>query len=231
MENTHDLLDSMIVDLPAGRSGTVEVRTFIVSPEDEAMQRLRCAVNGSTRYCPTGTYTALYRNGMLWMSDTPDERTDSLICLCHAARIGAESALVNGLGLGSVLRGLMAIGVRRLDVVEIDPDVIALVGPTYQRLCADAGVELHIYPGDAYTIELDGAWDIVWSDIWVDVCSTNLAEMDRLVRKYDARCCWHGQWGRELIYEMRRGFRETSYACGSCARFGHDAECSYDFEL
>ena len=222
--NHGQLLAEMLVDVPPGVSGDVEIRQFVVSRAAEQAQMLRVALTGDQRMCPAGTYTALYRYGQLWMSDTPDERTDSLICLCHAAHIGARTALVNGLGLGSVLRGLMAIGIATIDVVEIDPDVIALVGPTCMRLAVDRGVELRIHQGDAYTIVLDGRWDVVWSDVWEYSSIANLDDMDRLVRRYRGRCDWHGQWARELILDSSV---PSTYFCGRCLSFGRPAMCVY----
>lgn len=214
------LLEAMAVDLPLGRSGDVEVRQFEVSPEAEAFQRLRTLVTGDQRVCPAGTYTALYRSGVLWMSDTPDERMDSLICLCRVRSMGARTALVNGLGLGSILRGLVAVGVNKIDVVEVDQDVINLVGPTCMNWAAFHNVGLRIHHGDAYTHDVDGRtdtwWDIVWSDVWESASEANLAEMGRLFTRYLGRCAWHGQWARELILERDR----TTYFCNECPKFG-----------
>lgn len=225
--NVDQLLEVMEVAIPVDRSGDVEVRQFDVSPAEEQFQRLRTAITGDQRVCPAGRYTGLWRSGVLWMSDTPDERTDSLICLCHARRLGARTALVNGLGLGSVLRGLMAVGVASIDVVEVDQDVINLVGPTCMRLAASHGADLRIHRGNAYTIKLDGQWDIVWSDIWESVSSSNLSEMDRLTRRYRNRCRWHGHWGRELILN---GMRPTTYQCGNCPEFGIILKCAYEMQ-
>lgn len=206
--------DRYKVSVPEGRCGVWRVERLVVTGGDEGWQKLRAILNPHrpARVVPAGTYTYLKRIGGTFgdetvMSDTPDEIRDlrplfDRVDLFTDGGSGEGIAvLINGLGLGIALRGvLLEPAVRRVDVVEIDPDVIALVGPTYAH---DARV--HIIAADAFRWESPkGArWDVVWHDIWDSICGDNVKGMIRLHRKYGRRCRWQGSWCRELC-ERRR---------------------------
>lgn len=185
------------VDIPEGTSGAVTVARFTVARDDLA--NIRASFTG--RGCEPGDYTALYRNGHLWMSDTTAEWRDHLEAYFQIRRRGGR-VLVNGLGIGMVVKAALdEPTVEHVDVVEIDPDVIALVGPTY------AGDRCTIHQADAYDIRWPTGtrWAVAWHDIWPDLCTDNLAEMARLHRRYGGRTDWQGSWGRPLLERMRRG--------------------------
>jgi hypothetical protein len=172
--------------LPIGSRGRAAISRFTVTPTDSDFTRLRAAMKGRG-YVPAGEYTQLRVNGSQWMSDTPDELRDCHSILCRAR----GRVLVNGLGLGCVVRGLLAKPiVEHVDVVEIDPDVIALVGPHY------AGPRCTIHHADAFAIEWPNGtrWDCAWHDIWQSICGDNVDEMKRLRRKYARRVDWQAFW-------------------------------------
>jgi hypothetical protein len=73
--------------------------------------------------------------------------------------------LVTGLGLGCVVRGLLANqNVDRIDVVEIDRHIIRVIGPEF----TDPRVTIH--QADALKIRFspDTRFDFAWHDIWSD---------------------------------------------------------------
>lgn len=196
--------DAMAVTVPDGASGDVEVRRYEVGNAAAAWSFLR---DMAGRGVPAGTYAGLYRRGHLWMSDTPDEKRDHLPILRTARGWGAERVLVNGLGLGMVVGGLLNNEtVRHIDVVEIDPDVIALVGLHYRAMAEAAGKTVTVHHGDAYTIRWPAGmtWDCAWHDVWKDLCTDNLKQMATLHRRYGRRVKWQGSWGRSLL-EYQRG--------------------------
>jgi hypothetical protein len=208
--------ESMTVTVPAGKSGKVEVCRFTVTEQDASFGALRSFHTG--RFTPAGEYTALYRSGYLWMSDTPDEQRDHYAPIREAQASRARRVLINGLGLGMVVAAMLTIDhVEHVDVVELDPDVVALVGPHYEQMAADMGKTVKIHLGDAYKMTWPAGvrWDLAWSDIWPDLCTDNLDGMTRLSRKYGRRVNWHGHWGRELLLARRR--REQR-SCGGWKR-------------
>lgn len=193
---TTRIAESYRVQVPEGASGNVSVERFEVRAD--SFENMRLALTG--RACAPGIYTALYRNGELWMSDTSAEWNDHRSAVFQIMRRGGR-VLINGLGLGMVVQAaLRDADVEHVDVVELDSDVIALVGPTYE------GSRCTIHQADAYAIPWPTGtrWSVAWHDIWLDLCVDNLAEMSRLHRKYGRRVDWQGSWGRELLERERR---------------------------
>jgi hypothetical protein len=149
------------VDVPEGMSGNVEVKKFTVG-EGDMIRQIRDIFSG--RAVPPGTYTKLLRNGRLWMSDTPAEWYDNFEAFYRMQRHGGR-VLVNGLGLGMIVKAALTLpNVEHIDVVEIDEDVINLVGPTYD----DPRVTIH--HADAYEQmkrwPRGSKWSVAWHDIW-----------------------------------------------------------------
>lgn len=177
-------------------AGDARVERFTVSKADSDFSRI-AAMNRGRGFVPVGEYTALYHRNALWMSDTPDELYD------HGAILhrGEGRILINGLGLGCVVRGLLAKeAVEHIDVVERSADIIALVGDYY------AGERCTIHHADALTKEWPKRtrWDFAWHDIWQDLCGDNLTEYAALKRKYARRVGWQGCWGESFVRRYSR---------------------------
>jgi hypothetical protein len=140
-------------------------------------------------------YTMVTRNGYLVMSDTPAEKDDHW----QAWRRAKGSCLLNGLGIGMLLKNIMEKPeVTDITVVEISQDLIDIVGPHYKDprvtiICADAFL---------YQPPKGKRYQMVWHDIWDGICADNLPEMARLHRKYGRRCDWQGSWCK---YQCQRG--------------------------
>lgn len=200
--------------LPGGTSGDVTIKPIEVSDADASATRLRAMLHGRG-YVEAGTYTGLYRRNGLWMSNTADEQNDHRHVIstaqhmqCDDGTRGAKTALVGGLGIGMVVAGLLAAGVKHIDVVEIDPDVVALVGPKVQELAAQYGATVTVHQADIYTITWPKGthWDLCWMDVWQDLCADNLPQMSKLARSYGRRATWKGYWGREEIVAHQRRY-------------------------
>ena len=144
-----------------------------------------------------GTYTRLkHAKQGLVMSDTSAEKRDHMAFVRHAH----AHCLMNGLGLGMCLGAiLLKENVTKVTVVEIDKDLIDLVGPHYD----DPRVE--IVHADAFTYKSgrDLVYGAVWHDIWPDLCLDNLPQMHTLTRRYARRAAWQGSWGREWLERQR----------------------------
>jgi hypothetical protein len=182
------------VSVPEGSAGKWAVRRFTVGEQEASMTRLS-AMKYGRGYVPPGTYTELRHGGRLIMSDTPDERRDHYPPVVEAK----GHILINGLGIGMVLAAcLKRPAVTRATVVEIDPDVIALVAPHYD----DPRVEVINADAFEYRPPKGIRYGMVWHDIWPDICGDNLPEMTRLKRKYGKRADWQGCWCES---QCRRG--------------------------
>jgi hypothetical protein len=194
-------LDDYKVDVPEGECDGAVVKRFEVTRE--SLENLRLSFAG--RGCIPGTYTQLTVDGVLWMSDTTAEIRDHLTPILQARRDReARRVLINGLGLGMVLKAILAVPwIEHVDVVEIDKRVISLVGPTYT-----ADPRVNIIEADAYAQAKawppGTRWDLAWHDIWTDPSTDTLDDMTRLHRSYGRRVRWQGSWGREMLLRQRR---------------------------
>jgi hypothetical protein len=203
------------------------IRRFRVPEGDRSQDHEKLHLN---RYVPPGIdYTGLWRKqpvgrqpgGALVMSDTPDELTDHGPVIRRAAASSEPlRVLVNGLGLGCVVKGLLSLtNVVALDVVEIDRDLIELVGPFYlrqrlgvrtlMRTVRSKDGRLTIHRADAFTKRWPEVrrWNLIWHDVWDSMDPVNLSDearavpgtYDRLFERYADRCDWQGAWGEQLL--------------------------------
>lgn len=187
--------------LMPGTRGPWEVRTFEVADD---LTNMRLMMQG--RYCTPGTYTGLFHDqrGVV-MSDTTAEIRDLADLFW---REPGGRVMVSGLGLGCVVSGLLARAeVEAVDVVEIDPDVIALIGSQL------ADPRLTIHEGDALTYQWPKGtrWDFAWHDVWDDLNTDNLSSPDAvpcsyaaLNRRYGQWARMQGAWGQRLLRSERR---------------------------
>lgn len=208
-------LDRMTLDLPEGSVGRYHVRRFTVKPG--SLHGYKLALEG--RPIPPGTYTKLvvgadpddrYSQARLWMSDTPAEKRDHAQAVIMIDELKAERVIINGLGLGMVLAAALSFDhVKRVDVVEIQKEIIELVGPHYLK---DPRVSIH--QADAYAQAkawpTGTRWDVGWSDIWMNLDPDDLKHHAKLNRSYGQRCTWHECWAHDLLVSRRRWEREEA---------------------
>jgi len=206
MEGT-DLMGGMIpwddrkVSVPEGECGRWKIDRFEIAKGDFFAWKM--GMDG--RSPGLGTFTRLTRDGHVWMSDTQAEIADHVPAMRMLTMHGG-TVLIHGLGIGMVVQyALQSEKVSAVTVVEIDPDVIALAGPHYEKMAADVGKSLTIIEGDALTLEWPKGtyFDIVWHDIWPDLCEDNRDEMNRLSRRFGSRSGWQGTWGKESLDSRR----------------------------
>lgn len=195
------------VDVPEGESGLWRVERFRVTEDDVAIHNMRCAFSPGMgrRGIDPGAYTSLVRGGAVIMSDTPAEISDHMEPVWQVRRLvkaGTHpTCLVHGLGLGMIARALLLEGAHSVTVVEQSEGVIALVGPWLHQQG-----EVSIIHDDAltWTPSRGAKWDIVWHDIWDNICTDNLDAMKTLHRRFGHRSGWQGSWARGLCEMGRR---------------------------
>ena len=202
-DELHDLANVTGRVLP-GRVGSAVVKTVTVSEEESDRQRLRAMIGGHGRFPRPGTFTQLFVDGVLMMSDVVDEIEDLRPLYYRTVRIRSaldapRNVLINGLGLGCALAVVLAAeSVERVDVVEINRDVIDLVGPYFP----DDRVRVH--EADAYEIRFPrgSRWDVVWHDVWPTISADN--DIATLHRRYARRSGWQDSWARREVLRQRR---------------------------
>lgn len=173
------------VDIPEGVFGDYRIERFKTDRTD-----FHSLLRG--RGVPVGEeFTRLMRGNQLVMSDTPSEMADHF----EAVLMAKGSCLLNGLGIGMVLKNILKKqSVIDVTVVECSQEVINLVAPHY------IDPRLTIIHADAlfYKPPKNKRYQMVWHDIWDNICSDNLEEMKTLHRKYGRRADWQGSWCRGL---------------------------------
>lgn len=143
------------------------------------------------------------------MSDTPDEMRDHY----EPVRRARGNILINGLGLGMVLNAcLLKPEVEHATVIEMEEDVIKLVGSYYlNKFGAERLTIIHASAFD-FKPPRGAFYNMVWHDIWDDICTDNLPEMATLHRRYGRRCDWQGSWSKETCKAYaKRENREWRY--------------------
>lgn len=192
------------IKVPDGKSGPWQVQTFTVTKDQADFENLRASF-GRGRYIKEGTYKRLIRGSETIMSNTPAEIRDHMSCIWEAERRGGN-ILINGLGLGMVIQGMLDRLLQtgkpfHIYVVENSEDVICLTWPTYAE---NSNCTLIHSDALAYQPPKGIRYSVVWHDIWDNICSDNLEEMKTLHRKYGRRADWQGSWARALC---ERGYR------------------------
>ncbi|RYC70739.1 hypothetical protein EQG79_00875 [Spirosoma sordidisoli] len=188
--------------VPDNRSGNWSVETFEV-PKNDPTQIFSIMKSG--RGVPPGTYKRLMRGGTVVMSNTPDELFD----FHKVQHLAHGSVLINGLGLGCLVRVLLNKSeVTQITVIEKSEDVIALVKP----YLVDS--RLTIIQADAFSFQppKGARYDFVWHDIWDYICSDNLKQMAILHRKYARRSGWQDSWARAICKQQDQRWKKQERA-------------------
>lgn len=178
------------IDIPDGVSGDWQIKTFSISKADYDFSKLRAAFKGGRGIIPIGDYKELRRAGTIVMSNTPDEIRD-FSSFVHGA---SGRILVNGLGLGVLLKALLLKDdITEVTVIEKSKDVIKLVADSIK----DKRVTIINADAFEYKPPKGKQYDCVWHDIWDYITSDNLPEMHKLHRKYGRRSNYQKSWCRD----------------------------------
>ena len=190
------------VTVPDGEKGDWQISTFTLTGSDVMMANMRYLCDGNPEMvCHPGTYRRLtHKKRGCIMSNTRME----VITAQEAYNDATGRVLINGLGLGMVLEGVLAKpDVTYVRVIEFDADVIALVAPHFAN---DPRVE--IVHADAYEYKpaKGEKFDYVWHDIWDDISADNLPLMAKLCRKYGRIATKQGVWSRKQARREQRRY-------------------------
>jgi spermidine synthase len=186
--------------VPEGSHGVAKITHFEVTPFQSSMSGLR-----RMGYVPEGKYARLEVNGCLMMSDTRLERLSNLTIVEKAQ----GEVFIAGLGLGMIIHPILAKPeVTKVTVIEKYLDVVTLVEPTLPKKDVETG-RVNIIVADVLEWKpLKGQkWDVLYFDIWPDICTENLEDMAVLHRRF----ChhkrpggWMGSWMRDTLLSQRR---------------------------
>jgi hypothetical protein len=190
--------------------GSAVVRHVTVTKHDAQRSGLIALFSSAGRgSVHPGTYAQLFVGGVLWMSDTPDERRDHAWALQQAR----GDVLIGGLGLGMVALGCaLKENVDSVTVLETNQDVIGLVVPKLRSALAEAGKDpdkLNVICADAFKWKPQRGqlFDCIWMDIWPTLCTDDLREHSTLNRRYahwKRAGGWSDCWCHSLLLRIRR---------------------------
>jgi hypothetical protein len=141
--------------IPASELGVAKV----VHDTPDDFTRLRARMDGMPLYA--NTYTRLFVDGELWMTDAEFECQTNV----EVVRAAHGDVLIAGLGLGLILSPILEKSdVQSVTVLEVSPDVIALIGPRYQNS------KLTIIEADVFLWQPPKkAFNFIYFDIWANV--------------------------------------------------------------
>jgi hypothetical protein len=199
--------------VPCAEQGIAKVDRITITEDDAKFANLRSAFSGRRSHVQPGEYTRLLVNSKIIMSDTYDEQQSNLEIKhqveYHIKHFGKCRVLISGLGLGMIMPPLLEMGAD-ITILELHEDVIDLIAPHYYSLEQHPG-QLEIIHADAFTWKIPRGltWDLIYHDIWFDICTDNLDELTKLKRRFARRLNRPNgeQWGWEedrLRYEKRR---------------------------
>lgn len=172
--------------VPEGTCGQARVRHHQITELEAAMANMRGLRTESEKIAVLETERGTE------MSDSYNERLTNFQLLDQAR----GAVLVAGLGLGMVLHPLRANPlVTSLTVLEVHPDVIALIQPTLPP-----GID--VIEADAFTWSPPAGvkFDTIYFDIWPHITGDNYPDMKRLTtraRRWRQRGAWVGCWMKD----------------------------------
>ena len=195
------------VSLQEGVSGDWSIRKFAVSEDESRLQSILSLGKGG-RFPTPGNYTGLYRRDTVIMSDTPDEIRDHIGVINEAT----GDVLIAGLGLGVVLQAIaQKPDVASITVIEVSTDVIALVKPQLET--REWFSKVTIIEADIFTWKppKNVVYNVIWFDVWDNLCTDNLAEMATLHRRFAKRTKYQGSWGKEYLKYVREKEKRSGW--------------------
>lgn len=151
--------------------GTVE----IVHDAPDMLTRLRAARDGQP--LRADKYTRLLIDGSVWMTDAEYECATNR----EIIRRAHGDVLIAGLGLGLILPPIICKrSVTSVTVVEMNADVIAVVGPYYLT-----SAKVIIAKGDIFKWRTRRNFDVIYFDIFQNVPNSgDRPTIDHLKRRY-----------------------------------------------
>lgn len=180
-------MNALYPDEISSDDGSITVKPFQLTHRQVQHIKMRDAINGrswqSIGLKHDHTYIGFYRQGNIWMSDTPMEKRTNRPVINHAA----GDVLILGMGMGLVLPPLLqAPEIQSITVIEVDEQVISLVLPQLQKHYTTDN--LNIIHGDGFHPEKhlpkNARYDYIWFDIWQNICADNWEEIKMLQKKY-----------------------------------------------
>lgn len=177
--------------VPPAKCGIAE----IVHDTPSAMDRLQGALHGQP--LTREKYCRLLLNGSPIMTDAEFERRTNFGAVYEAR----GDALIAGLGIGLILQAFIDT-CSSITVIEKEADVINLVGKSYPTVTV-----IHADIFEWLPARKAKLFDVVYFDIWSDVCEDDLEGARKLHRRFKPYLREGGHmasWCRTALNSLRR---------------------------
>lgn len=195
----------MATIVPAGGQGDVKIEHLEITDGGGIHATLRG--NGTAN----GTYAILKILDDVVMSDTDLERRSNLAAVAYAT----GDVLIGGLGLGMIVCPMLRKpSVNSITVIELNPNVIALVEPAIRRwgqttLGRERTRVLSIVQGDVFTWKpaKGRKFDTIYFDVWPNISEDNLDGIARLhvrAKSWKRPGGWMNSWQADNLRSRRR---------------------------
>lgn len=196
------MFPKMIEVLKPGTVGAAALKTVNVNKTMSEISAIR-----RDSYCPEGSYMSLRINNQLVMSDTDFEQKTNYKVVMKAK----GAVLIAGLGLGMIILPIAKKSeVTSILVIEKSQDVIDLVQPQLMQALGDNAHKLKTICADIFEWKPPKGelWDVIYFDIWPDICTDNLKDIATLHRKFGKKYrIWMGSWVHDLLkHKKRQGY-------------------------
>lgn len=190
--------------IPEGEKDNIRIEHFTVTRADSNHTKIRACMHPE-EYVPAGKYVRLFVDGAVMMSDTPMEQNSNYDILYRAN----GHVLIAGLGIGMILVPLLTNpDVKSVTVIEKSAVVAELVGkgkfPNKHKLEIIVADIFTWKPSQGFT------YDVMYFDIWENICTDNLDEIRKLKRKFSKHVnkenpkWWVGAWKEDHLKHNRR---------------------------
>lgn len=180
--------------------GLWEIRRVTVTPDIDKAMMAGVGFPSMTMLHRSTLATMMRPHGEVVMEDSIRELRRHLPIWLRAR----GHVLVTGLGLGCVVRGLLASDqVERITVVEIDKGILKIVGREFER-----NPRVRLIEGNALKIDLAEKFDYAWHDIWTEG-ETHLQVLHtRLIVRFGHRIPFQG--ARMLPRQVKRAAQRAA---------------------
>ncbi len=199
--------------IPEGESGEYRIEHFEITLKEAEREEMRSIYsrNYLGRMTRPGRFCRLIR-GEGWsrdilMSDTDAERNTNR----DVVRAAHGDVLLAGLGLGMVVCPIAQKGeVSSITIVEISQEVIDLVEPYLCKYLGGDAEKVTIICEDIFEYVPTQKFDVIYFDIWGDVCGDEYEDTKKLHRKFSRKLVrdgdhFMGSWMRWLIKDLHFG--------------------------
>lgn len=187
--------------------GVASIKIVDISEKDARLYNLGCIMNDRPiMMLEAGTYTNLYVNGDIMMTDTPMEQNTNMEFIWNAH----GDVLIGGLGVGLILYNLrekINKGiVTSITVMEKYQDVIDLVLPRIQPFL-DGSLKVILQDVLEYKPAKEEKFDTIYFDIWPSISSDNYSDMVLLHRRWGRHLRengWMSSWCKKRVYQLHK---------------------------